>query len=464
MPVTKNSFILVFIIVFINIPLFRVFAQEHSKPDFHWGNAFYFNIKIGETITFQNTDVKLLQQKNHFNQFIIGADTVWLKVSRRTLPKTINNIRIFVADNKNVKALTTDSEVHGLLKSDALICLSDFSKPILNKNKYIFPISFNDGFLWSVEENSTMFAYQNKLNNNFSSNAGIDFDLNDASGIEKHWIVAFENSTVVWVDEKESNISKLETNVLLASNSQPGIYYVYEHLYSKNILVKKGDKLVRGELIGTIWGDNLWGHLQFSVIKSDTVPTYNLIFFNVVNCFSQLYELYFQQTYNFNRNFTKGIITFGRQCNINGNKKNILAFEGYSGKGWKLGDWNTADRVEWISEGIDGNARLWKKLFRNEKAECENPKNYYEFEINVKNGVYRIRANVGDLELSTWQKVQFEGVTAATYVLGAGEYKWTLEKVVKVNDGKLTVRIFVDEKNKKPAGISEIVFQMAYKN
>lgn len=437
-------------------------AQSQSPEDFQWGNTFYFNIDIGETISFKNTNVKLLQQKNHFNQFAIGTDTIWIKVSRRTLPINIKNIRIFVADNKNVKALTDDYNVHGSLKKDALICLSDFSQPLLNQAKNIFPISFNDGFLWSVEENSTMFSYQGKLKGKYSSHPGIDFDLNDAIGIEKHWIVALENSTVVWVENEKLGESKMAACVLLESNSQPGIYYVYNYLYNKNVLVKKGDNLIRGELIGTIWGDDIWGHLHFSVVKSDTVPSYNSKYFNAVNCFPQLYELYFGHTYNFNRKFTKGKIVFGRRSNINGNNKNVLAFEEYSGKGWKLGDWNSADRVEWVMKGTNGNARLWKKLFCGEKAECENPANYYEYEINVRNGVYRIRANVGDLELPTWQKVQFEGVTVATYSLAAGELKWTSEKVVKINDGKLTVRICVDEANKKAAGICEIVFQKAY--
>ncbi len=450
------------IVVLLQNSILCLNAQTQSQADFQWGNTFYFNIDIGETITFQNTDVKLLQQKNHFNQFAIGTDTVWLKVSRRTLPKTTNNIRIFVADNKNVKALTDDYIVHCLLKKDALVCLSDFSQPILNRDKYIFPISFNDGFLWSVEENSTMFSYQRKLNGKYLSHPGIDFDLNDACGIEKHWIVALENSTVVWVEDNNLSATNMQACVLLASDSQPGIYYVYNYLFNKNVLVKKGDKLVRGELIGTIWGDDIWGHLHFSVVKSDTIPTYNSKYFNAVNCFPQLYELYFKQTYSFNRNFTKGKIVFGRQNNLNGNNKNVLAFEEYSGKGWELGDWSSADRVEHISKGNLGNARLWEKLFRGEKAESENPVNHYDFEINVRNGVYRIRANVGDLKLSTWQKVQFEGVTAATYSLAAGKFKWTSEKVVKVKDGKLTVRIFVDETNKKAAGICEIVFQQAY--
>ncbi|MCF6357649.1 MAG: M23 family metallopeptidase [Draconibacterium sp.] len=438
----------------------NIYAQ--TQPDFHWGNGSYFNIGIGDSITFRDIEVKLLEQNNIFNQLKIGNDTIWIKVSRRTLPVNVGGLRIFVADNKNVKALTDDPEVHGLLKKDALICVSDFKQPLLNQNNYIFPISFNDGFLWSVEESSTMFSYEGKVDGKYLSYPGVAFDLNDACGIEKHWIVALEKSTVIWVKNENLNDSEIAACVLLESSSQPGIYYVYSHLFDKNIIVKKGDQLVRGELIGTIWGDYNWGHLQFSVIKSDTVPTFDTKFFNAVNCFPQLYELYFKQTYSFSRNYTKGKLSFGRRCNINGNKKNIIAFEEYLGKGWKLDDWNVTDRVEWISKGDKGNARLRKILFRKEKASCINPDNYYDFEINVRNGVYRIRANIGDLELASWQKVQFEGVTAATYSLDAGEFKWTSEKVVKVKDGKLTIRIFVDESNKKVAGISEIVFQKAY--
>jgi hypothetical protein len=59
-------------------------------------------------------------------------------------------------------------------------------------------------------------------------------------------------------------------------------------------------------------------------------------------------------------------------------------------------------------------------------------------------------------------KIDFEGVNAGTFALSDGEQKWTNERIVKVNDGKLTIRIYVDENNEKVAGISEIVFQRAY--
>ncbi|MBW6492371.1 MAG: hypothetical protein K0B15_14405 [Lentimicrobium sp.] len=44
----------------------------------------------------------------------------------------------------------------------------------------------------------------------------------------------------------------------------------------------------------------------------------------------------------------------------------------------------------------------------------------------------------------------------------AGEFNWTGERVVKVYDGTLNVRIYTDTENEKVEGLSEIVFQRAY--
>ena len=453
----------------ISIVLFgfalRLKSQNPTSPDFTWGSASYFNMNVGETIIYNDVEIKLIRIKNHFNQIKIGNDTIWAKVSRRTPAVTAGFLRIFVADNKNVKALTSEKQVHGLLKKDALICISNYDIPLLEPNNYQFPISFNNGFIWSAEEDSYMFSYissaERKLKGN-TSNDGIDFDLHDARGIEKHWIVAIENSTVVWVEDNNHDKTGKEACVLLESASQPGIFYVYKHLNNKKTVVKKGQKLLRGEPIGTIWGDEIWGHLTFSVIKSDTVPSFQDCSNNVVNCFPQIFELYYKQSTGFPKSFSKGRIFFGKNRSQNGNQKNTIEFETYSGKGWILGEWNTANKLDWVAKGNEGNTRLGKKLFEGSGAECTNPNNWYDYEINVQNGAYRIRAKVGDLILPTWQKIDFEGINAGTFLLSEGEQKWTSERIVRVNDRKLTVRIFVDENNEKLAGISEIVFQRAY--
>lgn len=456
----------VFVILFLCVnQILFVTAQHQTFPDFTWGNTSYFNINIGESIQYNDAEIKLLKVENHFNQFKIGTDTIWLKVSRRSLPEQIGNLRIFVADNSNVKALSSDKQIHGLLKKDALICLSLNVLPLLDPNKYIFPISFNDGFTWSVDEDSYMFSAMylaEKKMKGCDTNTGIDFDLQDARGIEKHWIVAIENSSVIWVEEKNMDKSGKEAVVLLESESQPGIYYLYKHLYNKKIEVKKEQKLMRGEPIGTIWGDENWGHLTFSVIKSDSIPTPENCQHNVVNCFPQLFELYFKQTTAFPKYYSKGRFFFGKISSQNGNQKNASAYENYSGKGWDLGKWNTADKVEYALKSSEGNVRLRKKLFEGTAAECSNPNEFYDYEINVHNGVYRIRAKMGDISLPTWQKISFEGVDAGIISNEKADFTWTSEKVVKVKDGKLTIRIFVDPTNEKPAGISEIVFQQAY--
>jgi hypothetical protein len=158
--------------------------------------------------------------------------------------------------------------------------------------------------------------------------------------------------------------------------------------------------------------------------------------------------------------FTKGQIQFGRPTGILGNVKNVSAFEPYQGTGWIVGNWNTADKVDWISNKLTGNARLSKTLFAGQSAQCTNPGKWFDFEISVKNGIYRIRSLVGDCLKSSWQKIEYEGVVAGTYSLDNGVTTWTPEKIVRVRDGKLTVRIYTGE-NDQIAGIGEIVFQKA---
>lgn len=460
----KHSIAILFFMSFV----FCLNAQQNTIPDFTWGNAHYYNLNIGESVFFNGAEVKLLDIENHYNQFKIKNDTIWLKVSRRSLPQMVDGLRIFVADNRKVKSLTSDSEVHGLLTKDVLVCISDYQKPILNPDKYIFPINFNDGFLWNSENHGYLFTYlgldESFGENYYRSNEGIIFDLNDARGIEKHWLVAIENSTVVWIETKEiGGAGGIEVAcVLLESDSQPGTYYIYDHLYAKNLEVKERQKITQGELIGTIWGDLSSGFLQFVVVKSDSVPEYKNRYHNVVNFFPQMYQLYYKQLFGFSKTFTKGRISFGKLNSTDGNNSNLHAFEEHIGKGWNFGNWNATDRVDYIHGSEESNVRLKKELFSGSSASCVNPSNWYEYEINVLNGVYRIRAEVGDLSLPSWQKIEFEGVEASTYELNAGEYKWTNEKVVKINDRKITVRIYVDGQNRKVAGLSEVVFQQAY--
>lgn len=462
--VLKQRKFLIFLI--LSVGFCRLNAQEAGSADFRWGNGFYYNLNVGESVTFNRMEVKLLKIENHYNQVKLGEDTLWLKVARRTVPEQLGGVRIFVADNKKVKALSSGSPVHGLLTKDVLICLSDSRFPLLDPSQYIFPVSFNDGFVWSADEESYMFSYykteESGKQTAYSNYAGTGFDLHDARGQMKHWLVAIENSRVVWVESKGLDEAGNQACVLLESELQPGIYYYYSRLYAKNLAVKKGQSLVRGDAVGTSWGDNTWGHFQFTVVKSETEPTLQDCLHHTINGFPQLFGLYFQNNGYASRSFARGRIQFGKPRPANGNQKNSMAFEPYSGKGWLLGKWNTADRVGWVSGRNDGNIRLQKVLFEGTPAQCKNPKNYFEYQITVPNGTYRIRAKVGDLFLPSWQKLEFEGVASPTKSLVAGEFDWTGERVVKINDGTLNVRIYTDSENEKVAGLSEIVFQRAY--
>ncbi len=446
--------------------LFRVDAQQVNSADFRWGNGFYYNLDVGESFTFNQVEVKLLKVENHYNQLKIGEDTLWLKVARRTLPEELRGVRVFVADNKHVKALESGEQAHNLLTKDALVCISELNRPLLDPSSYSFPVSFNDGYVWSAEEDNYLFSFlpvdKKAENREYQSFPGIGFDLHDARGLQKHWLAAIENSRVVWIENQPSGSLANSVCLLLQSDSQPDIYYVYNGLYNRNLLVKKGQNLMAGELIGTAWGNRNWGHLHFAVIRSDTEPLPENCFHRVVNGFPQVYGLYFPDGRDRRQFFTRGRIHFGLPEYLNGNRKNVQAYENYSGKGWVMGRWNTTDRVEYVTSGTSGNARLKKVLFEGTPAQCRNPQNYFDYQITVRNGTYRIRARVGDLYLQSWQKIEFGGVASVTKSLEAGETDWTGERVVKVTDGTLNVRIYTDPENKKAAGLSEIVFQRAY--
>ncbi len=453
----------VYLIIFLySSVLLSLQAQESNVPDYKWGNASYFNMNIGETVYYGNTEIKLIALQNHFNQFKVGDDTLWIKVSRRSLPVVKGKLRIFVADNKNIKALTEDPEIHGLLTKDALVCISFSEESLLDPKKFTFPISFNDGFIWEGEEDNYLFSYMG-LNEcygekKYRSYPGIDFDLEGARGMEKHWIIAPENSTVVWINENRDEVDNRQASVLLQSESNPWIYYFINQLYKRNLEVREGQKMLRGELIGTAWGEGNRCYVQFSVIKSDTIPSFEPCNFQVLNFFPQLFELYYRNSPRFSKSFEKGTIKFGRDSGKKGSA-NTFAFEEYIGKGWILGKWNIADKVESVEKGASGNVRLKRIFFANTPAECLNPNKWYDYEINVRNGTYRIRAKTGDLLVPTTQRIAFEGINSGTFSLNKGELKWTSERIVKVTDGKLTVRIYLDDSNELSAGISEIVFQ-----
>ncbi len=439
---------------------FSVDAQPATNPDFVWGNASYFNLNTGETVFYENTEIKLLSVHRQFNRLKIGNDTVTCRVSRRTLPFVAGKLRVFVADNFHIKSLSANNIGHGLLKKEVLLCVSNFNQPLLNTFDFVFPISFNDGYLWSCDEDNYLFSFKSVGTNPEKCNTeGVYFDMESSRLTKKNWLVAAENSVVEWIFPNNKN--KNESGILLRSATNSSIYYLYQHLNSKSLQIRKGQLLEKGDLMGNTFYGSGWGHFIFSVIYSEKVPEPGSCIDNVVNGFPQLYELHFNTTVPFCRSFKKGRLFFGKNSLLNGNQKNASEFEDYSGKGWLTADWNITEKVETVSKGTEGNVRLKKVLFDKTPSKVVNPEDYFDYEIHVPDGKYRIRAKVGDVELPSWQKVVFEGIETNVITTEKGQFTWTPERIVKVADGRLTIRVYFDETSGKVAGLSEIVFQLA---
>ena len=102
-------------------------------------------------------------------------------------------------------------------------------------------------------------------------------------------------------------------------------------------------------------------------------------------------------------------------------------------------------------------ARLSKIMHQQTLHPARNPQDWFDFEIAVENGTYRVRVEAGDHYAATWQRVEFEGVEAGTFGLPRGELRWTEEKRVTVRDGRLTVRIHLRD-DRTPAGLRKLVF------
>jgi hypothetical protein len=437
-------------------------AQTGTTPDFTFGNVSYFNLSIGELCNFNELEIEILRVDRHFTKLRVDNDTVWLKVARRSPALAFASVNIFVADNKAVKAISGNSPVHGLLKKDVLLAVSPIGVPMTDNSIIGFPVSFTQGYLWRTLEDSYMFSYQQGSDNDINnerSYAGVGIDMRETRAMDKHQILSMENGRVVWVETRIPGTVEPQAAVCIQSESSPNIFYIYEHLHSRGIAVKRNQRILKGDGIGYAWGNGNWNHFRIGVVMSDSIPIFANRHHNTVNFYPQMLDLYFGRQPVFSNSFTKGQIYFGRASHLNANAKNVSGFEEYHGTGWILGRWNTAEKVEWVSSRRSGNARLRKTLFAGQPAQCTNPRDWYEFEINVRNGIYRIRALVGDHFQPSWQKLEFEGVGAGTFTRNAGDLVWTSERIVKVHDGKLTVRIYTD--GDRIAGLSEIVFQQA---
>ena len=100
-------------------------------------------------------------------------------------------------------------------------------------------------------------------------------------------------------------------------------------------------------------------------------------------------------------------------------------------------------------------------LHQGTPAEAVNPCDYYDFEVDVEPGRYRVRLNVGDQEHATWQRVSVEAVNIGTYSLGQNEFQWTPATAIPVRDGRLTIRLHIKDDSSRYAAVKRIQFQHA---
>ena len=429
-----------------------------------WGNSIYVDLAVGDSVTFLGRQVRLVSTQASHCTVRVDSVSKELIVARRSLPDVINGVRVFVAMNRSVAQITPDSIAgeYGLMQKDVLLCLSNPARPLLEPERYAFPISRRDGYHWSMEEGSHMFAYLGwaAYMSKYRSHEGIDLNMHDARGKQIHPLVAIETGTVVLAAGPEVTGAKNEGCIIIRSKSQQDIYYVYKHVHEKSMRVKNGQRVIKGQIVGYIWGDGKWGHLHFAAVRREEQPGYRDRYDNLLNCFPQLYELWHGDLHSRQRHRTEGEFRFDKPYWLEGYSSPAYAYDAIVGYGWRLGRWCAAGRIEGDNEP---NGRLRKVLHQGTPAETINPSDYYDFEVEVQPGRYSVRLNVGDQEHATWQRVSVEGVNIGTYSLTKNELQWTPETVIPIRDGRLTVRLHIKDDNSRYAAVQRIQFQRILK-
>lgn len=419
-----------------------------------WGNAVYADLALGESVEHEGDLVTLREMSGDTCVVTVDGQHITLTMARRGLPTIIGQHRLFLADTREAAALTTDDHVHASTTRDALLCLSSAYKPLLDPERFTFPVSRRDGFHWRMAEESHMHAYLGWANwrapHWYRSHEGIDIDLHEARGKSIHPIVAVEDGPVEWV--VHNAIDPNQACVCQRSATDPHIAYVYQHLNWPTVEVHKGQLLTKGQQLATIWGDNVWGHLHFAVTNAPETNTYELRYTALLNCFPQMYELWHGDTDPRDVRYSEGDFHFGLPKQDCGNRLKFFAYDDVVGYGWDLGDWCPARAVE-------RGAVVRRTLHPNTPAQARNPKDHYDFLIRVHPGTYLVQAQVGSARGPSWQKVHFSDEYAGTFDLHDGGLLWTGSHEVAACDGWLRVRLRV--RGEDEAGLGRLRFWVA---
>ncbi len=416
-------------------------------------NMTFVNLAAGQAYEYLGKRVVLKSIQGDSATVEVDGQGARIPLARLTLPIVLNGVRVFVSDTRIMANLTPNpsprgrGNVRGAVTKDALLCLSDPAKPLLDPQRYTFPVDRSDGFDWEIGANSHTFAFLDPDR----QHEGTDIPILAGRTAPVHALVAIEDARVLWAVKHSGE----QVGVLLESRRQPGIYYHYQHLSAAALRVSAGESVKRGQKLGYIWGDNRWGHLHFTIGAWGAPPAHQKYEYAIA-AFPLLYELWYGDLHARPRQWSYGAWTFARPRAINGNVKHMGAFNELLGYGWILGDWCPAAKVPPDKEDVLS-ALPSKTLFAGTSAAATNPQDHYDFEIAVPHGRYALQALLGAANLATWQRVFFEGVAAGTYDLEPSAFAWTPERIVRVGDGRLTIRLHLRDAT-TPAGLSEIMF------
>jgi murein DD-endopeptidase MepM/ murein hydrolase activator NlpD len=439
------------LLVSLSVLMTGRFTAPCLSAPLQWGNQYFYDMAIGEEVSFLGKIVKLVANDGPYAVVRVDGTEVTLPTVTRSLPAVVNGVRLFIAFNRPFERSSTHdwrglgNHLFANMTKDAMLVLSDPALPLLPPETYTFPISRADGFDWQFTENSHNFAFlqRNRIHE------GIDINMHLFRDTEQSPLVAVEDARVVWTQSDSVN----GTAVFLESLHTPGIYYVYQHLNNASVRVAAGEKISKGQIVGYIRGDGKWGHLHFTVVtkNNDYAHRYD----NALNLFPGLYELWYGDLADhsaprieadwkmYNAEYWKQDYTSGR-----------YRYDEIVGFGWKLGAWCPGGAVE---HDDNESVLLRKTLYKGTAAAVTNPDNYYDFEVDVMNGDYEVAVELGAANKATSQQVEFEGVLQGTYSLASGEFAWTPRAPVNVTDGKLTLRFVTD--GDAYAGIRHIRFR-----
>jgi hypothetical protein len=428
-----------------------------------FGNAAFVDMAVGESCEYLNRKVTLVAIDQSRVVVDVDGTRELAGVGRYHLPVDVSGVRVIGSCLWKWREMAPESRKAYLpVQRDALICLSDPSKPLLDPERFTFPVSRRDGWKWFCEEESHMHQWLGSLwfrggdahINRFHE--GIDLAMHGARGKEIHPLVAIEDADVhqVW----NPTGTPPETCVLLQSCAQPRIFYAYQHLNIETIAVQPGDAVKRGQPLGCIWGDNAWGHLHFALTFQDDVPREKPeAYRNLLNAFPFLYELYHGSLEHRRPPRTRGDFEFGNHrylCRSDEGKPGFnnprtFSYNEASGYGWLLDEWMAAGSLHYNRSPDDEYCNVYglRTMWADgddavgDGFRADVPDGTYRFAVRVEPGPYRVSAVVGDRTERSAQRVAFNGVDGGLYKLKGGESASTPEVEVDAPDGLLTVAL-----------------------